>query len=79
MNERDRWLVIEGYIAGYLEGSGALLRNMRIVELAQKWLDSHVADAVTTEMALELGCEKYSPAKSGEVEKKLEDGNEAIS
>lgn len=64
MNERDRWLVIEGYIAGY-EAGGAMLRNGRVSDLAKKWLESEVADTVTVEMALELECEKYSTAKIG--------------
>lgn len=73
MNERDRCLVIEGYIAGYLEAGGAMLRNERVSDLAKKWLESEVADTVTVEMALELECEKYSTAKNGEAVKKLEE------
>jgi hypothetical protein len=61
MNEREKWLVIEGFIAGYVAAGGAPIRNDRISDKAKAWLDDCVADAVTVEMALESEADKYSP------------------
>lgn len=60
MNERERWLVIEGYVAGYINGGDLPLRNERISELAKEWLESDVAYGVTVEMVLDFEADKQS-------------------
>lgn len=65
MNERERWLVIQGYIAGYIDAGGVPLRNElneRISDRAEKWLESEVEPGygATVEMALEFEADKQS-------------------
>lgn len=52
LTARERWLIKEGYIAGFCAAGGVPLRNDRVSEKAQAWLDECIADAVTVEMAL---------------------------
>lgn len=69
MDERERWLVTEGFIAGYVAAGGAPLRNERVSDKARVWLEDCVADSVTVEMALEHEADKYAPSLRAEVER----------
>lgn len=52
VSERDRWLIIEGFIAGYTAAGGDPGEG-RISDLARAWLNDVVADGgITVEMLL---------------------------
>lgn len=54
MTERERWLIIEGFVAGWSEATARLPPDARTIHaMAEQWLDSCIADAVTVEMALD--------------------------
>ena len=60
MTERERWLVIEGYVAGVCAAKGHVLRNERMIEEAIIWLDDVVADGVTVEMVLDHEADEWA-------------------
>ena len=53
MNEREKWLVIQGFIAGYGAAGVEPPYSKRVSDLAKRWLDDCVADGVTVEMLLD--------------------------
>ena len=55
MTERERWLIIEGFIAGYAAANndGDRKYDRRISDKALDWLNDCVADGVTVEMVLD--------------------------
>lgn len=55
MTNRERWLIIEGFIAGYAaaDNDGIFKYDRRISDKARDWLNESVADAVTVEMLLD--------------------------
>jgi len=53
MNEREKWLVIQGFIAGYGAAGVEPPYSKRVSDLAKQWLDDCVADGVTVEMLLD--------------------------
>jgi hypothetical protein len=62
LTDRERWLVKEGFIAGYVAGANLPMRDKHISVLAQEWLDDSVADAVIVEMALAHEAKRYENA-----------------
>lgn len=55
MTERERWLIIEGFIAGYAAAAndGDRKYDRRTSDKALDWLNDCVADGVTVEMVLD--------------------------
>ena len=62
MTKRERWLVTEGYIAGFAKAS-AIMRNKRISEQADEWLNTDLADGVTVAMALSQEANKHDQSE----------------
>lgn len=53
MNGIEKWLVIEGFIAGYEAAGVEPPYSKRGSDLAKRWLEDCVADGVTVEMLLD--------------------------
>ena len=51
LTKREKWLVVEGFVAGYIKAGGPMPKN-GIGSLANEWLNECIADAITVEMAL---------------------------
>lgn len=62
MTERERWLIIEGFIAGYAaaDNDGERKYDRRISDKARDWLNDCVADGVTVEMLLDTNADVES-------------------
>ena len=58
MTERDRWLAIQGFCAGYVLAGGSPLDHKLITDKAKAWLDACVVRDVTIEMLLEYNLSK---------------------
>lgn len=52
LTKHERWLVTQGFIAGFYMADGPFIGNHEISKLADEWLNDCVADAVTVEMLL---------------------------
>ena len=59
LSQRERWLVIEGFIAGYAKARRAL-PSTRVSELAAEWLANFVTENVTVAMALDHEAKRHS-------------------
>ena len=62
LSPRERWLVIEGFVAGYADG---VMRSDRASALAAKWLDDYIVDNVTVSMALDHEAKRHSESMGG--------------
>lgn len=51
LTKREKWLVVEGFVAGYIKAGGPMPKN-GIGSLANEWLNECIVDTITVEMAL---------------------------
>jgi hypothetical protein len=58
MTDRERWLVIQGFCAGYVLAGGSPLDPGLVSDKAKAWLDACVVSDVTIEMLLEYEANK---------------------